>query len=146
VSLDIHGNVVSFDGEHEFLSNFYPCEVFYAGRLWATSEHAYQAAKFASDVDKDIIAQCRTPGRAKLAAEKMKPRIRPEWDDLLKLEVMEDILHIKFHYPAMRKKLHATGKVELIEGNTWRDTFWGVCNGTGHNWLGNILMVIRSKR
>ncbi len=32
---------------------------------------------------------------------------------------------------------------ELIEGNHWNDTFWGICNGNGENNLGKILMKIR---
>ncbi len=138
--------VVSFDGDHAFLSNFYPCFIDYRGRLWDSSEHAYQGAKFAHHNDQRIIAECRTPGRAKLAAEKMKDRQRPEWDEMLKLETMEDILHLKFQIPAMRKLINATGKMKLIEGNTWRDTFWGVYQGKGHNWLGNLLMVVRDKK
>jgi hypothetical protein len=31
----------------------------------------------------------------------------------------------------------------LIEGNTWGDTFWGVCNGVGENNLGKTLMNVR---
>lgn len=34
---------------------------------------------------------------------------------------------------------------ELIEGNTWGDTFWGVCRGKGENNLGKILMRLRSE-
>ena len=34
---------------------------------------------------------------------------------------------------------------ELIEGNDWHDTFWGVCNGIGKNWLGKILEEERDK-
>jgi predicted NAD-dependent protein-ADP-ribosyltransferase YbiA (DUF1768 family) len=33
--------------------------------------------------------------------------------------------------------------VELIEGNWWGDTYWGVCNGVGENHLGKLLMKIR---
>lgn len=36
-----------------------------------------------------------------------------------------------------------TGDAELIEGNNWGDTFWGVCNGRGENMLGKLLMEIR---
>ena len=36
-----------------------------------------------------------------------------------------------------------TDDVELIEGNEWSDTFWGVCRGQGENWLGKILMKTR---
>ena len=34
---------------------------------------------------------------------------------------------------------------ELIEGNTWNDTYWGVCNGVGKNTLGQLLMKIREE-
>jgi predicted NAD-dependent protein-ADP-ribosyltransferase YbiA (DUF1768 family) len=36
-----------------------------------------------------------------------------------------------------------TGDAELVEGNWWDDTFWGVCNGVGQNNLGKILMDTR---
>ena len=38
-----------------------------------------------------------------------------------------------------------TGDSVLIEGNTWGDRVWGVCNGVGENRLGRILMKIRSE-
>lgn len=36
-----------------------------------------------------------------------------------------------------------TGNRELIEENTWGDTFWGTVNGVGKNKLGLILMDVR---
>ena len=33
---------------------------------------------------------------------------------------------------------------ELVEGNYWGDTFWGICNGEGTNWLGILLMAERA--
>ncbi len=36
-----------------------------------------------------------------------------------------------------------TGVEELVEINTWNDTFWGVCNSEGSNFLGEILMKVR---
>lgn len=42
-----------------------------------------------------------------------------------------------------RVRLLATGSAELIEGNVWNDTFWGVCRGRGQNHLGRILMEVR---
>jgi predicted NAD-dependent protein-ADP-ribosyltransferase YbiA (DUF1768 family) len=41
--------------------------------------------------------------------------------------------------------LKATGDEELVEGNWWNDTFWGVCNGVGENNLGKLLMKIRAE-
>ena len=43
--------------------------------------------------------------------------------------------------------LVATGDAIVIEGNTWRDTYWGVDlkTGEGENHLGKILMRVRSE-
>jgi predicted NAD-dependent protein-ADP-ribosyltransferase YbiA (DUF1768 family) len=41
--------------------------------------------------------------------------------------------------------LDATGDRKLVEGNYWHDTFWGVCNGVGENYLGEILMHVRQE-
>ena len=43
--------------------------------------------------------------------------------------------------------LLATGKSELIEGNSWNDTFWGVNlkTGEGRNELGKALMKVRAE-
>ena len=35
--------------------------------------------------------------------------------------------------------------VDLIEGNTWGDTFWGQVDGKGENKLGKLLMKIRDE-
>ena len=36
-------------------------------------------------------------------------------------------------------------QAELIEGNNWKDTYWGVCHGKGQNNLGKLLMRIREE-
>jgi predicted NAD-dependent protein-ADP-ribosyltransferase YbiA (DUF1768 family) len=45
----------------------------------------------------------------------------------------------------LRRQLILTGNEQLIEGNNWGDTFWGVDlrTGKGDNHLGKILMQIR---
>ncbi len=35
---------------------------------------------------------------------------------------------------------------EIVERNTWNDTFWGVCKGKGENHLGILLMEIRDSK
>jgi len=52
-------------------------------------------------------------------------------------------LRVSGKHKDLGDQLLATGDVELIEGNTWHDTEWGVCNGIGKNKLGKILMRIR---
>ena len=59
---------------------------------------------------------------------------------------MEDLVRQKFtKNKDLAKLLKGTGNQELIEGNTWKDTFWGVYNGIGSNHLGKILMKIRKE-
>lgn len=50
---------------------------------------------------------------------------------------------MKFAIPELKEMLLATGDEELVEGNYWHDTIWGVCDGVGENHLGKMLMEIR---
>ena len=56
---------------------------------------------------------------------------------------MYKLLTIKFEDTTLRNKLISTGDRELVELNDHNDTYWGVCNGVGENWLGRILMIVR---
>jgi predicted NAD-dependent protein-ADP-ribosyltransferase YbiA (DUF1768 family) len=38
-----------------------------------------------------------------------------------------------------------TGDKYLEETNHWKDKIWGVCDGVGKNWLGKILMDVRTQ-
>lgn len=132
--------ITSFDGEYRWLSNFWYAAVSAFGRTFPTVEHAYQACKSIDPLDHQKIAWCKTPSQAKKAGKLLKKR--EDWDQV-KLYVMEELLIQKFQHATMRKLLLDTGDAELIEGNTWGDTFWGVCNGIGENHLGKLLMKIR---
>jgi len=71
--------------------------------------------------------------------------LRDDWEKI-KNKVMYDIVKDKFTRNTLLKyKLIETGNAQLIEGNTWNDTYWGVCCGKGLNVLGNILMGIRNE-
>lgn len=130
-----------FRGEYKWLSNFEECTINYKGRKYKNSEAAYMAAKTDNEEIKDIFSKL-CPRCAKAASRVIK--LIPNWDEV-RLSAMEEILFCKFNQNKdLREKLIATGDRELIEGNTWNDTFWGVCNGVGENNLGKILMKIRA--
>jgi ribA/ribD-fused uncharacterized protein len=110
--------------------------------LFPTIEHYYQAMKSERPQDWINIAKISTPGGAKQAGKKLI--LRPNWEQT-KLEFMENGLRAKFQIPELKEKLLATGTAELVEGNYWNDTFWGVCKGVGENHLGKLLMKIRGE-
>ena len=133
----------SFRGEYRWLSNFWLCTIYLDGYSYPSTEHAYQAAKTDNPVDRDRIRKAPTCKEAKHLGYLVK--LRSDWESI-KLSVMEDLLRQKFtDYPDLKQKLLATGDQELIEGNTWNDTYWGVCNSKGENHLGKLLMKIRAE-
>ena len=133
--------IVSFTGPNFFLSNFYPCEVAFEGRVYKSSEHAYMASKTTDDNIRAYIAAQITPGDAKKIGRNMP--LRDNWNNI-RVHCMRVILESKFGDYELRDRLDATKGCELIEGNTWGDVFWGQCPlGKGQNNLGKLLMEIR---
>jgi ribA/ribD-fused uncharacterized protein len=139
--------ITSFQGEYRFLSNFWPCCIVWDELVYPTLEHAYAASKTDELSVKQMISSCPTPGDAKeyLYNHSIKPST--SWTIERKSGVMEKLLFIKFggRDPLLTRALVETGDAELIEGNTWGDTFWGVCDGEGENNLGKLLMKVRTK-
>lgn len=131
----------SFDGEYDFLSNFYPCESRFKGIVYPSAEHVYQASKTDIQEERIAISKMKTPGQAKRLGRKIT--LRDDWEKE-KLDMMYIIVFNKFFLNrGIRNKLFATGDAEIIEGNYWNDHFWGVCGGVGENHLGKTLMKVR---
>ena len=131
----------SFDGEYRFLSNFWMSPLTIEGLTFPTAEHAYQAAKSPNESDWVLVSKIKTAGQAKRHGAKIL--LRKGWNDM-RNDVMREILTIKFQEPELAHLLSLTEDRELIEGNHWNDTFWGVCKGVGSNHLGELLMEVRS--
>ena len=131
----------SFQGDFRFLSNFYPCPVVLEGVLYSSVEHAYVAAKSSDPAFRAQVARTEGANAAKKLGRKVK--LRPDWEQV-KVSVMESLLRQKFSFGSdLAMRLQSTGKAELVEGNWWGDTFWGVCKGRGLNTLGKLLMKVR---
>jgi len=141
--------IYGFFGENRFLSNFYPCRigVYWMGTLFPSTEHAYQAAKFPKVFHKEFVNITAAKSK-KLAREISKddPEIFSDesWKKV-KDTVMAQIVFQKFtNNQDLKELLLATGEKYLEETNSWKDVYWGVCNGVGQNKLGKILMATRS--
>jgi ribA/ribD-fused uncharacterized protein len=134
--------ISGFFGNYRWLSNFWQCFVEYEGVIYPSSEHAFQAAKTLSKIERIKIANLKTPNDAKGYGRTMT--VRSDWE-LVKVSEMGKIVMAKFTQNSiLKEKLMNTGEAELIEGNTWGDTFWGICDGIGSNNLGKILMLVRA--
>jgi N-glycosidase YbiA len=132
----------NFRGPFNYLSNFYPVDIYLDGNKYSSVEHAFQAAKTLNEQERLAIQQAKTPSEAKKLGR--KATMRSDWE-ATKIEVMHSLLVQKFMLrPDLCVKLLGTGSAELVEGNDWNDTFWGVCRGRGHNHLGKLLMQVRA--
>lgn len=136
--------IKEFRGDYFFLSNFYPATVRLDGRTYASVEHAFQAAKTLDYFRRQIFRDSTTTAAGAKRLGRKLP-IRPDWE-VVKLDVMLQLVRQKFNrHKYIRNLLLNTGDSELIEGNWWGDTFWGVCRGKGKNWLGKLLMQVRKE-
>jgi len=133
-----------FSGNYEFLSNFYICNIYYKGHKYISVEHAFQAAKVKDENNRLFIASASTPGLAKRRGRTV--RIREDWE-FIKDQVMYDLVLNKFKNNSdLKEQLLATGSEELVEGNFWGDSYWGVDKVRGgQNKLGKILMRVRKE-
>ena len=137
--------IASFSGPHAFLSNFHPCLIVVGNTVYASSEHLYQANKALSANEHRWVAEAPTPAGAKKRGRRVQ--LVPDWERI-KLAVMYTAVRAKFDQnPDLAKDLLDTGVEEIVEANAWRDCYWGVDErtGQGSNWLGRILMLVRSE-
>jgi len=141
--------ITSFSGEFRFLSNFWICPILYDGLEFGSTEHAYQAAKTASRMYREMIRDAKTPGEAKRMGKRV-PLIPGFHTDGTALSVMEALVTQKFvRHKVLRELLLRTGERQLVEGNDWGDKTWGAVlfgkEWRGDNHLGIILMLVRER-
>lgn len=134
----VHG----FFGEYRFLSNFWMSDMVIRGESFASVEHFFQACKATSESDFQLIRKMPKPGQCKAVGKQIK--IRPDWDRV-KFDIMLTGVRAKFTQNEHLGNLLIDTDGHLEETNHWGDTIWGVCNGKGTNWLGQILMQVRKE-
>lgn len=112
--------ITEFRGQYYFLSNFYAAPVTYDGLVYQNNEAAFQSMKLLNRDERDSFTTMK-PGDAKKKG--FRVNLRRDWEER-KVEFMREICMAKFtQNDDLRAKLLATGNAELIEGNTWNDTF-----------------------
>jgi N-glycosidase YbiA len=133
----------SVNGEYGELSNFARYPITLGGKQWPTSEHYFQAQKFADAKDREEIRKASTPMLAASLGRDRKRKLRRDWESV-KIGVMREAVEAKFRqHDELRTLLLATGDAKLVE-HTDNDNFWGDGgDGSGRNELGRILMAVR---
>lgn len=143
----IKGKVYFYPPEYYVFDNFSSFQVQYKGKMYPTSEHAYQSSKFIN-TNKELAEKIRNAKSAHEAykiAQANKDKIEENWDEK-KIELMKDILHCKAsqHEYVMRKILQSGDRV-IIE-DSWRDNYWGWGEDRkGKNMLGKLWMEVRKE-
>jgi ribA/ribD-fused uncharacterized protein len=151
--------ISEFRGPNNFLSNFYSskfstddivfmsqmfAEIFQTKITFKTNEHFYQCVKADSEEQRILIAEAATPADARREGRKCSRR--KDFPQVMDF-VMKAGLCAKFtKHEDLKQKLIATFPAMLIEGNRWKDTYWGFDYnlGLGQNRLGIILMELRT--
>lgn len=137
-----------FSGDLAFLSNMYPCfvtvDIDGESYTFKSSEAAFQAGKCIDVLDIQYLTQFTKGNDAKRYGRKVK--MASDWNER-RVDWMQYVCKCKFEQNQdLLKKLLETYPLALVETNTWKDTFWGVCDGKGENHLGKILMKLREQQ
>lgn len=133
-------------------SNFAELPIIIDGIKYPTSEHYFQAAKFAS-TDPEYAEKIRLTKTAKGTKTLGKSRdhpIDPKWDSpvegelLFKDLVMKKAIRAKAEqHPEFLQDLLSTGTDSIVEASPW-DNYWGSGrSGNGKNMLGKLLVELR---
>ena len=132
-------------GEYGCFSNFSRHPIFLAGKRWPTSEHYFQAQKFAGTPREEEIRLAKSPMIAARLGRSRRHRLRPDWERV-KDEVMRRAVLAKFlRHDDLRAVLLSTGDAEIVE-HTAKDSYWADGgDGSGRNRLGEILMSVRAE-
>src|SRR5262249_8746584 len=101
--------------EYGYFSNFSRHSVQLKGHTWPTSEHYFQAQKFAGTEHEDAVRRASTPREAaRLGRDRQLP-LRRDWERV-KDAVMREVVLAKFTQHAdLRDLLLGTGDAVLVE-------------------------------
>ena len=117
------------------------------GKIWPTSEHAYQAAHFFKTAPTlaHKIYKAKSAHEAFKLAKANADKAPKNWEEI-KVAIMEDIVRHKLRqHPYVMHKLKQTGKRLIVEDSPKDDCWgWGP-KRNGRNELGKVWMKVRSE-
>jgi N-glycosidase YbiA len=101
--------------EYGCFSNFSPHPIVLKGKTWPTTEHYFQAQKFAGTPDEEDLRQAKSPMVvARMGRSRQRP-LREDWETV-KDSIMHEAVLTKFtQHAELRETLLATGNATIIE-------------------------------
>lgn len=143
----LEGPIYFYPPEYYVFDNFSSFQIEYQGKIYPTSEHAFQSVQFIKSDPKlaEVIRNAKSAHDAQKLAEENKDKRETNREEI-KLDVMKEILHCKVEqHPYVKKKLLQSGDRDIVE-DSWRDDYWGWGeNKTGENMLGKLWMEVRKE-
>ena len=138
-------NFYSVSEEFGCFSNFSSHPITLMGKTWPTSEHYFQAMKFAGTPDEEEVRHAKSPMISARMGRSRKRPLRKDWESA-KDQIMHEAVTAKFAQHAdLREVLLGTGDSTIVE-HTENDAYWGDGgDGMGKNMLGRILMQVRKE-
>jgi ribA/ribD-fused uncharacterized protein len=129
-----YGVFGNFDSKHP---------IYLDGKIWPSTEHYFQAQKFAGTEYEDAVRMTPKPRDAAAMGRDRNLPLRADWEQV-KDTIMREAVRAKFNqYPDLGQLLLDTGTAELVE-HTTNDSYWADGgDGSGKNMLGKILMEVR---
>jgi ribA/ribD-fused uncharacterized protein len=135
----------STKGTYGAFSNFSAHPFVLNNKRWPTTEHYFQAQKFAGTDHEEAIRMITSPMvAARMGRSRQRP-LRKDWE-AAKDDVMRKALRAKFtQHQDLQSLLLSTGEAQLIE-HTKNDSYWADGgDGSGKNRLGILLMELRDQ-
>src|SRR5215203_1110988 len=116
-------NFYAVNDKYGEFSNFAAYPIVVDGVSWPTSEHYFQAQKFAgTEHEREIRAARRPMEAARMGRERHRP-LRSDWESV-KDDVMLRALREKFtQHPQLAQRLLSTKAATLVE-HTPNDSYW----------------------
>lgn len=138
-------NFYSTKDEYGCFSNFSAHRVFLKDKIWKTTEHYFQAQKFAGTEHEEKVRLAHSPKEAAELGRSRKLPLRKDWEEV-KDELMLEALRAKFtQHKDLKEILLDTGDAILVE-HTKNDFYWADGgDGSGKNMLGILLMQLREE-
>jgi len=125
-------------------SNFSRHGIEIDGAWWPTTEHYFQAQKFAGTSYVAQVQKALTPKQATEMGRNRKLPLRPDWEQIKDKVMFEAVLRKFETHKELRVILLSTDEEEIVE-NAPGDYYWGCgADGSGQNTLGKILMEVRN--